>query len=845
MNQYGERELFGMAKAQQAVNWAVKQEETYRVAPGVVHTIRQLAGRDMVQTIQMTEIDATNPYLQLEAFSSNGTVTGLETVGGMLRQLEAQGKRIVGGFNGDFFSYAGVPSGLQITNGEVVTSPSVTKVLMAVMPDGTVIIRESVEMSMLLTTSCGSCIGLHMINRAQSPAFADHAWIYNNRFGKSTRTAEGTVEAVITVSEGNGLFIAGKRITGTVDQAGIGSGTPIENGKLVISATGTKAQWVAEYLVPGTQVQLDLSFGSEIDRARQVISGSSTLGCVLLRDSEVPHRLLDPAVRQNSDRHPRTMIGVKGGKLYLFAVDGRQPGHSDGVTMAESAYYLQSIGMEQAINVDGGGSTTCYIRPPGDDRSVLSNRPSDGFERLVGNTLALWSTAPLRSLEELVLLPGRTVKVMCGSNVSFSVKGRDAFGNNVPIRQEQLEWKVSGNIGKVDPTGGFLAGAVKGIGQIAVRCGTVTQTCTIIVEDRAASLQIEPSSVVMMPGGNVNFRAFAYDLKGERVRIDVEQLTWSVQGGIGEVAAAGTFHASESMLQGKVIVRHGEAMTEADVRIGILPHLITGFESLDGMLVTESNAVPGSVALSRTARPQPVRYGTFSAKLAYDFTGMKGVSEAGIRFMGQSDDAGYSIEGTPYRLSVWVFGDAKRHMLQLQITDASGRRQSVNATEDEGVYWKGWKYVYADIPVNIVYPIQVNKLSVVETDEANKGDGIVYFDNFRAEYMDLNEDVEGPAIDRLTPAPNTSHRAGSRLVISAVVTDAGSGVQPASIRMWLNGVVMDHRYDAVTGKVEFVPESDWEDGEYNFVIEAADNNGTAAVPPAGWTFRIGGTGIDG
>jgi hypothetical protein len=833
-------ELFGMAKAPKAKNWSVEQEGSYRVAPGVEHTIRQLVDRDVRQSIHITEVDATNPYLRLEAFSSEGTVTRLETVGGMLRQLEAQGKRIVGGFNGDFFSYAGVPSGLQITNGEVVTSPSVTKVLMAVMPFGAVLLRESVEMNMVLTTNSGSHIPLHMINRAQSPLFTDHAWIYNDRFGKSTRTAEGTVEAVISTAEGSGIFIAGRRITGTVEQVGGSSNTPIESGKLIISATGAKAQWLTEYLVPGMQVHIDLSFGDEIDQAQQVISGSSTLGCVLLRDSEVPHRLLDPAVRQNSDRHPRTMISVRGGKLYLVAVDGRQPGHSDGITMAEGAYYLQSLGMEQAINVDGGGSTTCFIRMPGDDRPVLCNRPSDGFERMVGNALAITSTAPLRSLEELVLQPGQTIKVMCGSKVSFSVKGRDTFGNSVPIRQEQLEWKAEGTIGKVDRTGVFIAGAVRGIGQIVVRSGAVVQTGKVIVEDRAASLRMEPSSVVMMPGGSVRLRVIAYDAQGEQVRIDAEQLTWTVQGDIGKIAADGTFRAMKKIVHGKVIVRYGEAMTEADVRIGILPYMISDFETLDGMRITESNAVPGSVTMSRTARPQPVRYGTFSAKLTYDFTGMKGESEAGICFGGESDDGGYNIEGSPYRLSVWVYGDAKRHMLRLKITDASGRKQSINATEDEGLYWKGWKYVYVDVPENIVFPIQVNTLSVVETDETNKNAGTIYLDNFRAEYMDLNEDVEGPLIERLTPAPNTSYTAGTRPEISASVTDPGSGVHPASIRMWLNDVVMDHRYDTSTGIVRFAPSSDLAEGEYKVVIEAADNNGTAAVPPAQWIFRIGG-----
>lgn len=833
------RELLGMAKAQKAVNWVVKQEDTYRVAPGVVHTSRQLAGQDMLQSVQITEIDATNPYLHLEVFSSEGGVTRLETVGNMLQQLEKRGKRVVCGFNGDFFSYAGVPSGLQITNGEVVTSPAETKVLMAVLSDGTVVLREAVALHMVLSTTSGSRLPLHMINRAQSAAYTDHAWIYNDRFGKCTRTSGDVVEAIVSADSGCDTFRAGGRIAGTVERVTGTSATTIESGKLVLSATGTKAEWIAEYLVPGMKVSIDLSFDKDIDQARQVVSGSSTLGFVLLRDGEVSPALLDPAVRQNSDRHPRTLIGVKGGKLYMFAVDGRQPGHSDGITLAEGAYYLQSLGMEQAINVDGGGSTTCYVRPPGDERPVLCNRPSDGFERLVGNVLAVASTAPTSRMEQLVLLPKPTIKVICGSKVSFTAKGRDDYGNSVPIRHEQLEWRVEGNIGTVDRDGVFIAGANSGVGQIVVSGGGVIQTGEIIVQQHAAYLQIEPPTMVIMPGGSARPRVYAYDVQGERIHLCAEQLTWSVQGNIGEISADGMFHAAEEIVRGKVTVSHGEAVAEADVRIGILPYLITGFETLDGMSIHESNAVPCSVTLSRATRPQPVRYGTFSAKLAYDFTGMNGMSEAAIRFMGDSDDTGRQIGGTPGRLSVWVYGDSKRHTLRFEITDASGRRHGMNATDERGLYWKGWKYAYVDVPDQTVFPIKVNTLSVVETDEAIKSSGAIYLDNFRAEYMDLDEDVEGPSIERLFPAPNSVHTAGTRPEIDASVTDPGSGVHPSSIRLWLDGSVMDHRYDPVTGKLTYVPSSDLAAGEHKVVIEAADNNGTAAVPPVEWTFIQG------
>jgi exopolysaccharide biosynthesis protein len=86
------------------------------------------------------------------------------------------------------------------------------------------------------------------------------------------------------------------------------------------------------------------------------------------------------------------MVATKQGKLFLLAVDGRAPGHSDGMTLAEGARYLLSLGMENAINIDGGGSTTYYVRKPGEQHPVLLNRPSDGHDRAVGNALAILST---------------------------------------------------------------------------------------------------------------------------------------------------------------------------------------------------------------------------------------------------------------------------------------------------------------------------------------------------------------------------------------------------------------------------------------------------------------------
>ncbi len=95
-----------------------------------------------------------------------------------------------------------------------------------------------------------------------------------------------------------------------------------------------------------------------------------------------------------SVRHPRTVAGVSadGQTLILLVVDGRQPGHSVGATLPEMADLLLALGAHDAVALDGGGSTSFQLQRA--DGSVLSNRPSDGKWRPVGNHLGVWVDWP-------------------------------------------------------------------------------------------------------------------------------------------------------------------------------------------------------------------------------------------------------------------------------------------------------------------------------------------------------------------------------------------------------------------------------------------------------------------
>ena len=83
------------------------------------------------------------------------------------------------------------------------------------------------------------------------------------------------------------------------------------------------------------------------------------------------------------ERNPRTAIGTTAdGRVLLVTVDGRAPGLSLGMTLVGLAREMESLGATWAVNLDGGGGSTMWVRGQG-----IVNRPSDGSERPVTNAI--------------------------------------------------------------------------------------------------------------------------------------------------------------------------------------------------------------------------------------------------------------------------------------------------------------------------------------------------------------------------------------------------------------------------------------------------------------------------
>lgn len=121
----------------------------------------------------------------------------------------------------------------------------------------------------------------------------------------------------------------------------------------------------------------------KLDAANKIISGVGGSD-ILMSDGKI-------ATISSTDfstiRHPRTAVGYDStGKLYLVVVDGRQPSVSNGASLSDLASIFYSLGCTDALNLDGGGSSTVILKNSAGNY-VTKNSPSAGALRAVSSTL--------------------------------------------------------------------------------------------------------------------------------------------------------------------------------------------------------------------------------------------------------------------------------------------------------------------------------------------------------------------------------------------------------------------------------------------------------------------------
>lgn len=444
------------------------------IGPGVTFESFSTQINGNSETMQVLEIDSANPYLAFRASSPKDQVQNLETVSAQAKRQSQPGNWVIGAINGDFFNisgnYRGVPSGLHIKDGELLSAPGYDAVFG--LDEAKQPFIEYITMGGSVTVQ-GSDYR-NRINAVNKSRFDNNLVLYTPSFGSTTRTNVYGTEVVLT-----GLSLPFRPNTyynATVSEVREATGnTTIPRDGVVLSGHGTGAMYL-NLLSPGAQVVFSVDLSKT--GISQAIGG---LPKVVIDGNIAPSSELSKT-KNAFQSHPRTAVGLRGDKLFWVTVDGRQPGYSEGVTLEELGQIMLNLGAEQALNLDGGGSTAMVIRQPGDFTHSLANKPAEGRERVVSNSLQLINTAPLGSLINLFIAPIAESSLEIGTQQQFQVKGLDEYYNPIDLLG-RVNWSINGDIGTIDQEGNFLA-ANPGSGEIIAAVEGVTTKIPFTVTEK-------------------------------------------------------------------------------------------------------------------------------------------------------------------------------------------------------------------------------------------------------------------------------------------------------------------------------------------------------------------------
>jgi hypothetical protein len=351
---------------------------TTRVADGVVH--HRLWFARGPQAVHVLDVDRAACWTLAARKAGDGAVGRAGTLALVRGLADSAGVAVAGGVNADFFLFAppGVPQGAHVQDGRVVAGPAPRPVL-ALDSAGTP------WLGVLRTTgrvSVGSeSVPLDGWNRGSAAGVA----VFDGAWGARTDSAAGRVLVTARVLGDPRAATLTAVVTGI--DSGATAAIPADGVVLVVGPRAPAALRArAAALRPGTDT-VRVARALAPVAPRQVVGGLP----MLMRDGAIDPQVDSSGAAGFRGPNPRTAVGVgaDGRRLLLVTIDGRQAGYSAGTTLRETAELLRALGARDAINLDGGGSTTMVVRDAAGGFRI-ANRPSDAAgERPVANALAV------------------------------------------------------------------------------------------------------------------------------------------------------------------------------------------------------------------------------------------------------------------------------------------------------------------------------------------------------------------------------------------------------------------------------------------------------------------------
>lgn len=315
---------------------AKPKKTNYSYRNAVKHTFLRENGVNA----HLIKVDLNNPRVSLELALAYNNTNRKENVSKMAQRTGA-----IAAINGSFFhSRDSIHSavGLLMAEGVVITDSGHRRTSLGITDENKVIIGIPKVKNFITMPEIGVNLPVNTINQVRGK---NHITIYNNYFGKTTRTKKKGREILVD---------SDNRIVGYKF-----NNSPIPKNGFVISMANADSRIADKYPV-GTQVYINSVINSPWNRAKTIITGSPQL----IKNGKIYNTYykekLQPSIKGPATR---TAVGITyDNKLLLVTATGN-------ATFSKLAGVMKKLGSKDALALDGGGSTDMYLA----GKNVITN----------------------------------------------------------------------------------------------------------------------------------------------------------------------------------------------------------------------------------------------------------------------------------------------------------------------------------------------------------------------------------------------------------------------------------------------------------------------------------------
>lgn len=493
---------------------ALKEKGRVQVSPGVIRREVQVKVGGRNHVVDVIQVDLNNPYASLEVMSGAGTYTRRDTVSNMADRTDAYAA-----INGDFFNMSkqGAPFGPSVVEGKLQSSPLESIGLYGFGVDGNRKAHiESFTFSGGAYASDGASYPIsglnktdYIINHTQVPSHKDSIQLYNDFWTSRSRGLKGSGEVLVA---GNGK-VEKISLNGPLPMA-----TP--KGKFILQVNGRAKDFIRKHVRVGSTLKLDYRIAP--DRNWQFLIGGHAL---LVENGRPKLYTMDADSIDGRRARSAAAISKDGKTVYLLATEGRNR-KSGGMRLAEWAATVSSFGVDKAVNLDGGGSTTMVARGHGDFKnSVVAHPERHAPERRIVNGIGVMNKAPRTAVAGGEIDGPKSVVI--GEVASYKLK--KAWDSNYhPVQPNSVTYGLSDSaFGKEAWVySRFLSPNTGKTNIILTMSNGAKATLPVTISSPAAMKSLNFEST--RNGNKVSLAPKGQTKAGRNIALDPNQMNWNV-----------------------------------------------------------------------------------------------------------------------------------------------------------------------------------------------------------------------------------------------------------------------------------------------------------------------------